>query len=894
MLRRICAILLMLGWAVLGTAQVDSTQVAADSLNAFPNDSLTAVLPDSVLSDSARAVQVRTLTLDSLKKNSTLEEPFKYTANDSIVFDLDKNVLYLYNKSTVKYQQMELEAERVRVEWLTQLVYAEGIADSTGELKNTPVFKEKEQVYHTEQMRYNYKTRKGKIIYARTNQDGDVVLGDSIKRNPDNTYFIKDGKFTTCDADHPHFYIRSKRMKVIPKDKIISGPLQMIIADIPTPLALPFGFFPFRQSRQSGIIFPEPGVAADRGYFLRNGGYYFPINDYMDVKLLGDVFSEGGFRAQLGTSYRKRYRFDGDFNFEFSRLTYNESTDPDFRGEQYFFIRWTHNQPISPTANFRADVNAGSSQFLQRVSLNLAQNLQNTLQSSINYTKSFPRAGWRITLNASHRQELASKTIQLTVPQVVLNRDRFYPFRNLVPVGKGNTWYSQIGVSYNSEFQNSVTTRDSLLFTEEGRKSFRNGMRHNVGVNTNIKLLKYITVTPAFNMNEFWYLKTQERVYVPRMVKQTINVGGELRDTLVRKDTLITQDLEGFFTARDFNFSTSASTILYGVKQTRAKNGLAFRHTIQPSLAYRYQPDFSKPFWNYYRDVQIDTTGRTQLYSRFQNGIYGGPGAGEQQAISFSLNNVIEMKYLPNDTTQAKDANGKKKYKYITLMDALGFSASYNLAAENFKLSPIGIYARNNILNNKINLNFNASLDPYALDAEGKRIDTYLYAQNKQFARLTNASFSIATSYSPTNKKKKDTKDKTTKPSDAPLTPQEELARLYQPFALPITFTAGYTMSYNKPAFESKIFHSLNLSGTINLTTKWNIRVNTNYDFENMRLGTTNMSITRDLHCWQMSFDVTPFGRFQRYLLTIGVKGRSLQDLKIQKRREWQDQFTRF
>jgi hypothetical protein len=625
---------------------------------------------------------------------------------------------------------------------------------------------------------------------------------------------------------------------------------------------------------------------------LRNGGFYWAASEYWDLRLAGDIFSKGGYRAEAAMNYKVRYKLEGAFTLQHALQSTNERNDPNYTADRSFFITWTHNQPISTTASLRANVQAGASNFLRRNSFDVQQNLQNNLQSSISFNKSIPRYGWRFTANLDHRQELSRRFVTLGLPSLTINKDRMFPFKRKESTKR--SWYDDLGITYNADFQNRLAVPDSILFSQGIVDSMRYGMRHAITANTNIKLLKYITLTPALNYNELWYMQTVNKEYQYREWDTVVTIRDSIKiDTTFSQSNVITQRINGFEAARFFNFNLNANTILYGVKSFSGVRQRAIRHQLRPGIGYSYQPDFSDSAFGYYRTVQVNQQGDRASYSRFEQGIFGGPPVGTQQAINFSLSNVVEMKYIPlnakPDTSQKENKETKSKYKYLTLVDNLGLNGSYNFAADSMRLSNIAINARNNILNNKVNINLNAQLDPYILYEQidttterisYRRINRYAFQEGRGLGRITNASFAFTFAL-----KSKDVKNK-----NAVL---DSLSGSYSsPFHIPWTFNLTYSLNYAKPQQQETLVHSLNFNGTLKLTPKWDVRFNSNFDFRARRFGLTSIDITRDLHCWQAVFNVIPFGPFTRYLLTINVKASSLQDLKITKRREWQDRFT--
>ncbi|MDW8158347.1 MAG: putative LPS assembly protein LptD [Bacteroidia bacterium] len=823
--------------------------------------------------------ETHTLFLDSLEKSSEIKAPIKYSAEDSIVFDIEAKILYLYKKAHIIYQTTELEAERAVVEWNNHLMHAFGITDTGGNLKGAPIFKERGQTYHAEKITYNFKTQKGRITWAKTNQNGDIVIGETIKRNPDNSYFVRNGKFTTCDHEDPHFYIQCTKLKVIPQDRIISGPLYMVILDVPIPIIIPFGFFPFRKPRASGILIPIYGEAQDRGFFFREGGYYWAINDYWDLKIVGDLFTKGGYRIGTTLRYRKLYGPSGSIGWDYSFQNFGEPGDPGASQNRTWFFRWDHQQRLSPTTNLTANVSVGSSNYLRRNSFDNNQLLQNNLASSVSLNKHFRRAGWNVALNFTHRQELTRQVTSINFPELAITMaNPLFLFKRRVQIGQPR-WYETINLTYNSQFANRLEAPDSLFFSHQLLGKMRNGMVHNWALNTNLRLFKYIVINPGATFTEYWYFKRIEKFNF------------RFPEDSIHKVRIAQRENTGFFTTRDFQFRVSLSTNIYGIWQTGSPRARAFRHHMIPTLSFSFRPDFSKPFWGNFGTLQDSLTNKTITYNRYEGAIFGSPGAGMQQLFTFSLNNNFQMRVNPK---KSPGDTSKSKPLYVVLVDNLGISFSYNAAAERFKLSHLNFTARNNILNNKLNINLSARLDPYALDANGSRINELAISRGQSWLRLSDASLAIATTFqTQENKPRKQSAKNSWRNSET----YKLLEKEYVPFSLPIQVNTNYTLNYfHAPAHRGKanlkehnVAHSINLSGSVRLATYWNITYTFNFDFNSMQLSTTWFTITRDLHCWQLTLQVTPFGTFKSYFLTLNVKNPTLQDLRITKRRQWQD-----
>ncbi len=819
-------------------------------------DSTNITVQDSVITD--------TLAIDSTKKQSDFDAPVNYQAQDSIIFMIQNKTSYFYNQVKIEYQDMNLSAGFVLIDWAKNLIIAKGIKDTSDSLVQTPVFKDNKDTYYAEKIKYNFITKKGIIFLAKTKQNEDIIFGEAVKRNPDKTFYIKNGYFTTCDANPPHYIIKSKKLKVIPGKKVISGPLLMEISGVPIPLILPFGYFPQSKGRTSGFVFPTFGEAAQRGFFARNFGYYYGKSDYYDLFINADIFSKGGWRIGTVSRYKKRYKLSGNIDVNYSLQKYNEKTDPDYQENRSFFVRWNHNQTITPNDKFTANVNAGSSNFLRFNSYQTTDYLRTQLQSSITYQKRFVRSPWNLTAGATHTQQLQTRDVTINFPNIFLARSRLFPLKKLGK--KTNTWYQKIGISYSSNFINRVSVKDSNLFLPTTfSDSMKYGIKQQSSVSTNIKLLNYLTLTPSFNYLELWYPWEIEKQFV-------------FRDSVY---VLETKRIKKFTPVRQFNTGASLSTQLYGIFQRSRK--WALRHTLNPSISYNYKPDFSKSNWNFYKEVVNPTTGEKIKYSKTEDGIFGSPSAGEINAISLAINNRYETKIMKKIYARGDSAmpsNVKEAYNYYTLFDNIGIFSSYNFAADSLNLSPVRLNART-MLVNTLNLNADFTLNPYAIDSTGKVINKFYWNTNKKIGRWTQINFTAGASVRNLGELLKGKQDKN---KNSP----------YEEFDWKWDFSFNYVFTYSRPAFEIYRTQSLRFSGTFSPTRNWRLSFNSGYDFTTEQLSFTTFTLHRDLHCWEMDMTIIPFGLRKSYYLTLRVKAASLRDLKITKRRDWQDRITGF
>lgn len=869
---------------------IPGNEVPADSLDSPPQDSLSQ---DSLFGTSTSNGVNQQQIIDSLKAISDLTTKVDYSATDSIVFMVDSNMLFLYSNANISYEETKLAAAEVQIDWAEQTMYANGI-DSMGELSGTPTFQEGEGIYEAKRMAYNFKTEKGRIIEGRTQEGEGFLHGEIVKRMPDGTMNSKAGRYTTCDLPEPHFWIQASKLKVLTDDKIVSGPLNLVIEGFPIPIVIPFGFFPNKQGQQSGIQLPQYGEAADRGFFLRELGYYMGINEYMDVLFTGDIYTKGGWRVGGRMTYNRRYRYRGSLAFDYGVQKFGEPTDPNFTKTAAWRLNWSHSQPINPSTNLSASVNLSSSSSFQRdISYNTNDFFTNNLNSSVSFQKRWNNTPFSMNATMSHRQDLNKGTMSMDLPTINLTMARQSPFKNLSKK-KSMEWLTRIGINYNVQGQNRLNTIPDSLFldillrpgdsvdlvreinndtiTERvANKSFyKSGIRHTGSASTAIKLLKYINVSPSFNFTEYWYFES--------LLQEWNDETQELDEFVV----------PGFTAARDFNTSVSASTNFYGIYQFKGKKQIAIRQRIAPSVSYNLNPDFSELRWGYYDSVQVDTTGKMAIYNRFRDGVYGSPRAGESQSIGFSLTNVFEMKYRKKESFDEDFDENEDAFERVRILDNLSVSSSYNLAAEKFQLSPFRLSARTQLLGGKINLNSSGTLDPYALDSSGIRIDEYLWnIPESGLFRFTNAQVSLSTRFK--SKKQGSNRKSTGFSEDENQQIQRNLYQ-YVDFDIPWSASFNYNLSYRKPGLNAAtVTQTLRAQGDFNFTPKWKIGLTSGYDITNKEVTNTQVNVYRDLHCWEMSFNWIPFGRLKSYTLSINVRSATLRDLRLNKRNQWQD-----
>lgn len=825
--------------------------------------------------DSLAGRIIGTPTTVPPKKEEKLKSKVKYSAKDSIRFDVDGKKVFLYGNAEVKYEDITLKSGVIEIDWTDETVYAHGRKDSLGKIKDTPEFSQGPQVFHSQTMKYNFKTKKGKLTEITTNEGEGHILGETVKKDQDNNFYILNGKYTTCSLDTPHFHIGARKLEVIKDDKIVTGPAFLYIENIPTPLFLPFGFFPHKNTRSSGILIPFIGENQS-GFNLRNGGYYWGISDNMDLTLRGDIYTNGSWASYATSNYVKRYRFNGNFRINYSNTINGEKDLPDHSVKKDFMITWMHNQDpkSNPYHQFRANVNLGSSSFYRNfITYNPNNYLSNSFNSSISYSRIFPGKPYSLSVNGRSSQsnppgQPDKKLININLPDIAFNVTRLYPFKLKTSVGSPK-WYEKLGFSYALNATNNVQVSDFTLSELDFTRKMRNGIKHSIPISTSLNLLNYLTLTPSISYNEYWYFQSIRKTYNP------LNPTSPIVDTIA-----------GFKTGRDFAFSAGFNTRVYGLVQFRNKVIKAVRHVVTPTVSFSWRPDFSDPSYGIYKSVQTSASGKESKYSIFERGVYGGPAGGKSGLISFSLDNNLEMKVRDRTDT----ATGTKKIK---IFESVQFFSSYNMIADSLKLSPISVSGRTTLIK-QLSVLFSGTINPYIADSLGRVSNTYEWERNRRIGRLTNANFSLNFSFnSQTDKKKPAVVPQGTSPNTPiqPPSPFNINPAEYADFNIPWDFAMNYNLVYTKrygtttaAKAISPFTQSLTFYGNVNVTDKWKIGFNSGYDFISKSLTYTTLNIQRDLHCWVMSFFWVPFGFSQSYNFQINVKSSVLQDLKFNRR----------
>ncbi len=812
-------------------------------------DSLT-IKPDSL------SQQKDSLVVDSLQFGNDLKSKVKYTADDSIVYDIPGEKIFLYGNGVIDYENIHLTANYIEIDNEHKTLFAKGVKDSTDTVRGKPVFKQGNDEFKAEVLTYNFETKKGKISEITTQEGESFVHGETVKKFADNSTFIKHGYYTTCDAEHPHYFIAAKKIKVIPNNKIVTGPAVLVIEDVPTPVMIPFGFFPNKKGRSSGIIFPAYGEETNLGFYLQNGGYYFGISDHFDAALTGDIYSLGSWKANLQSNYAWRYRFNGNFSLRYAETKTSQKELPDYGVNKDFFISWFHSvdPKARPNSTFSASVNAGSSTFYRNTLSSASNYLNNTFLSSISYSKNFPNTPFTFSASLTDNQVVSTRDINLTLPSAAFNVSRITPLARKNASGPAR-WYEKIGISSTSDFQNLISTKDTLLFKNESLKKFRNGIQHFIPLNTSFTAFKYFTISPGASLTEKWYFRSIEKRF----------------DT--DKDTIVVDTIRGFKAAHEYGLNLGLRTTIYGLLQFKKGKIAAIRHVLTPGLQYSWRPDFGQRKYGYYKYVFRDTLGNIDHYSIFENSVYGTPGGGKSSLLNFSLDNNLEMK-----VRQRTDST--VNIKKIKLLESLSLGGTYNLAADSLKLSTIAITGRTTLFE-KVNITGNANYDPYAANSSGTRINKYQWNEHHILARTLGTSLSMDM-----NIRSKKSDYKSEKGTSQELTEINRDKESYVDFAVPYNLSVHYTINYSNVATTNKTVQTVGFNGDLSLTPKWKITFYSNYDIVVGQWSYTQLGFYRDLHCWEMHFNWTPLGAQANYNFQINVKSSILQDLKLVKKKD--------
>ncbi len=831
--------------------------ISSDSTLASTDSNLIGGLsPDSLLPDS----------LLPKKRKSTLDHEVLYNSEDSMIIDLASDKVYLYGNAIAEYGDIKLEADFIEISLGTSELRATGMPDSTGELTGFPVFTQGGTVFDSKEMRYNFKTQRGLSRSVRTQEGSEpnvsYIHGEIVKKDTGKVIYIKNGKYTTCEYEDPHYHIHAGKLKIITEDKIVTGPAYLSIAEIPTPLAVPFGFFPNSEGRANGLIIPAWSEVRGLGLGLSGGGYYFGIGDRADFALTADFYSRGSWNGYLNSRYAKKYRYNGNFGVQLIKRIYGE---PEFPGYQNLPIRykilWTHRQDpkAKPGRTFSASVDFGNPDA-DRLNINSGnvRQTRNSTKSSVNYSKTFANSPFAFRASASSDQNAATGNVNVQLPTAALTMARIYPFKRKEVVGKEKPW-EKIGLRGTLEAKNQVTAPFESLLTDSTFNEMRNGIRADIPINAGYKVFKYLTLSPSLNNNFYGLRQTIRKEWNPdsnRVEESKVN------------------DLAGYWVG---SAGLQLSTIIYGLYNYKSDVVKAMRHQINPSVGVSYSPDYSDPSWGYFQSVQVDSFGNEDLYSIYATGVYSAPRANENGVFNISLNNTFELK-----VKDLKDTTGTGDDKKLRILDAFNFSTSYNVAKDSNNWNPLAVTVRTSIVPGLRFLG-TASLDPYAWnETSGRQVAEYWYERDGTIGRWKTARVNLTYSITPKSSRAK------TKQKEQALNERGLYYTDFVDFDVPWSARVGYNIGYSQNGLTETVTQTIDLSGDISITTNWKFGFNTSYNIRDMDFGdNTSFNIYRNLHCWEMTFNVYPFGTFQSYRFGINVKATMLQDLKLNRNRNF-------
>lgn len=840
---------------------------------AFKMDIQSAKGPDSLFKSKQDSLQKDSNYLP--RTSAALKSIVNYSCKDSIVYNTDNKTSTLFGESGVDYEDLSIKSYQIAININKNTVHAIGFKDSTDQLTQTPIFKQAGSEYKVEEATFNYETKRGIMKEFKTNEGEGFIKGEKVKRDENNNFYINHSYYTTCSEEHPHFYIAAEKLKVIPGKKVITGPANLVIEGVRTPLFVPLGIFPLKRGQQSGIIIPSYGNAVGRGFFLAQGGYYLGLGDHYDLTLLGDIYTNTSWKLGGKFNYNYKYKYAGSFNANYAFNKQNNPEDPNYNQFKTFQVQWNHrvDAKARPGVNFGADVNIVGNQYLVYNAYS-AQSFNNVLNSSVYFGKVFNKGKQSLNSSARASQNLQTRDLSLTLPDLTFTVASFQPFK---PKSKptAENWYEKISMNYTGAFQQLINTKDSILFKErssnEWKKytdtAFSNGVRHAISVQNSFNLFKFYTFSMGFDYNETWTFKTRQKTWneSTRAIENSFN--------------------NGFDRAYSFSFRTGVSTRWYGMKNFKKGKLAAIRHVMNPSADFSYAPDFSADQFGFYNKVQKDTAGNFDKYSRFEGTLFGGPGAGRQGNINFSLDNNLEIKWKKGkDTAQ--------KVTKVKIIESLRGSGSYNLLADSLNLSLINVSGRTTLFK-FVSINGGAVFDPYQnILVETGAYKSYLRINRFNFengspAILTTSNLGLSASLNQEMFKGKEEKTKKR---------QKEMEALgFMPLSMPWSFSFNYTISYDYRNKLNKNYEgmtqTLSGSGNINPTKNWFINFNTGYDFKLNKISHISIDLRRDLHCWQFTFNWTPLSAYgtNYFLFNINVKSSVLQDLKIPKKKDWYD-----
>jgi len=859
-----------------------------DTISKQESDSATLQIADTLLYNDT--IIGDTIITTSITGDTVIDENINRTrieakveryARDSIVQDITNRKVFLFGDAIINYEDITLKANYIEIDLLTNTVFAAGTEDSTGKMSGLPEFTQADQVFKSKTMTYNFSTKKGLITSVVTEDGNGFLHGEKVKKLNDNTINLLRGTYTTCNLEeNPHFGFKFKKARVIPDSKIVTGPAYMEIEGMPTPLGLPFGFFPNKTGQTSGIIIPTYGEYTNRGFYLENGGYYWAINEYMDFKILGDIYSRGGWGVKPSFRYAKRYRYSGGINLGYAENVAGTKGAPDYSKTVDFNIKWRHQQDpkARPNSNFSANVNIISANYVKYNVVSAEEYLSNQFQSSIAYQTNW-KGKYYLTINGSHSQNTKTHAVDINLPEVTFTVNRFYPLRK---EGGKKRFYDDLSISYSMNSKSTINTIDSVLFDQSTLdNNWQAGAIHKMPISLPLKVLKHFTLSNSINITD-------------RMYSRSINRYWESDTTYTGSDTLIpgvrTDTIAGFRNSLDYSFSTSLSTKLFGM--VAFKNGpvRAIRHVLTPSVNFSYTPDFGNENLGYYGSYIDGNTGKEITYSYFEGNPYGTPPGQKSGRVGLTLANNLEIKVPSKKDT----ITGMKKVK---LIENFTISGNYDLSRDSLNMSMITMSGRTTLWKN-FTIQYGSVWDPYASDSAGNRINKYEWQVNRKLLRLDNTSWRLSFGYKFGDKDFKKA-EKTEDISDDALDDINSNIDNFVDWNIPWSFSFNYNFSYTSKLDyinfvsvpEETIVQTLSINGQINITPKWKFTFNSGWDFTQNKLSYTSVNVYRDLHCWEMRFSWIPIGSRKSWNFSINVKASMLQDLKLNKKKDFRDYY---
>lgn len=863
--------------------------------NIIKSDSLT-IRADSTVTDT---IYLKKISPEAIEKQVT------YKAEGYKKNDLVNKKATLVKKAEVNYDNIKITADSIEFDMETNQIYATGIKDTSGNVTGKPVLEIGSEVYNSDTLTYNFKTGKAVVKVIVTEQEDGLLRSRVAKMLDDGSINMARSTYSTCDADTPHFYINLPKAKIYPGKKIISGPGNLVFEGIPLPLFLPFGYFPIQTKRAaSGIIIPRPHYEEGRGYALTDGGYYFALNNYFDLTLKGNIFTNGSWLANVATTYNKRYKYSGNFSFSYANNVTGHKGLPDYRKAANYSVGWNYRQnpKARPGSNFSASVNMSSSGFDRNNSYNLNDHITTQRQSSISYSKTWEGTPFNFSTSMNHSQNIRGKnpTVNLNLPKMNFSMSRIYPLKGRKRTGP-DKWYQELSFSYSAKVDNQISTYDSLLFTNKVWDNMKTGFAHEIPLSFQLRPFRNFSISPSISYNGVFYTRKINKAWDINYRDPETN---EIRPAVI-KDTL-----RGYFYGHAINPSISAgySPQIFGIFQFTSPNSRvqAIRHVMKPSVSFSYIPYFKGLSTPMYRQVQADTSGRMEDYSVFEGGIYGTPSLSNKSGnVSFSLTNILEAKVFERNDTSGKPKN-------VKLIDNFGLSTSYNIFADSMRWRPVNMVIRTSLLQN-INISAGGNFSFYALDSKGRETGTFYYSVAKKPLRLTNMTLSVDFSLNELLRRDDSKRALGTSPSvpgqrtmndsdsQSRNFPGAEGGRSettetfdeygYMKFDVPWTMNVAYSINYSKLYNSSQLSQTLMVNGNLSLTKKMNINFNSGYDFTRKEITMTQISITRDLHCWDMAFIWIPNGNMKMWEFSIKVKAAVLSDLKYERRKDYHDNY---